>query len=1101
MDPKAAVLSDGQTDIFDLSIRGQFLTERINQPGAYSPSIPADDMVEKRFTKWAQTAAQGKADLFLKRLSWDGLDEGSARRLLADGDFYPDSNTGNWTEILENCMKALMLFSPETIDPATRESLLTQVPFWELCYPFAQYARERLDVLIADDPQIFNNALITPDVLDQFQAALLNQLADDMGSCLYNEFKEYRPKAINQLNILLQEPVFTTEKDRHYQAFVTREKANGLSDFFTKYAALGRVVTCRIAGWLETTAEFLIRLQQDLQAIQIKFGPGFNKALKVEPGLSDYHNGGRTVIAVHFASGDKLVYKPKNGGVEAAYYSFLTWCNYNMQDNNCAFHVSAILDLDTHCWVQYIDFNSCTEPTQIARFYERSGMLLAAIYLLGGVDCHYENLIAMGEYPVLVDTETLLHPYVNKAVFGQHETKASNDMEELFWDSVLRTGMLPRWEFGKDPKMSVDVSGFGSEDQGQERIKRLEWLGINTDSMSRKYKEYERPQKQNMPLLNGQAVSFQPYTDNIIAGFERFYQFIYSLSPLEKKIVSDFFKNQKIRYVYRSTNIYTTILRNAMQPEALQTGIDFSIEVDVLAAAYISEKQLPISWPIFEEERTDLLNLDIPYFSCSTGSTALTLRSGTVIPNFFRSASFNDLVGRIACMSPAKLAQQVSIIRGAFHARFSQNYERLEALKERKPLSNDIPSKLNPDELLAEAVRIGNAIENTAIAAADSLNWIGLAHFPEADRYQLQPLDDSLYSGRCGIALFLATLYQVSGVEKYKTLALNSISALRANLQVADEAEREEVARLLKIGAASGIGSFIYALTRIADLLNESELLTDAYKASTFLTKKVISEDRHLDIISGSSGAILGLLALYKGTKNQDVLQRAIWCGQHLASQISAYDGHQAWLTFEDTPLCGFAHGAAGIAYALLRLYAVTDDTLFLETANKGIAFEDAMYSAAHKNWPDLRSFSFKEGTYGFTTTWCHGAPGIGLARLATLDINPSPVTQQHINAAIDCTLEFGTDHPDYLCCGNFGRMDFLLEASRKLNRPQLRDQAEVITARILKQAAEEGNYQLFCNTPSTAFKPGLFLGMAGIGYQLLRLYASNVPSVLLWES
>ncbi|QHS56045.1 type 2 lantipeptide synthetase LanM [Mucilaginibacter sp. 14171R-50] len=1102
MDPNAAVLSEGQTDIFGLSVRGQFLTERISQPGMYGLPVAGDETTEQRLTKWAQTAARGKADLFLKRLSWDGLDEDAARRLLTDDNFYPDHDTGDWTTLLNNCMEALVSFLPDTLDATIRESLLTHVPFWELCYPFAQYARKQLDEHLSRQQDIFVTEKISPAVLDQYQAALLAQLAEDMGPCLYGEFKAFRPPAINMLNTLLQEPVFTAQKDNHYQAFIAREKTDGLAGFFAKYTALARVIAQRISGWLETTIEFITRLQDDWTSIQTTFGPGVDKLVNIDTGLSDYHNRSRTVVAVHFASGSKLIYKPKNGGVEAAYYNFLNWCNNRMQGECPAFHVSKILDAGSHCWVEYIAHNSCTAPEQIDRFYERSGILLAAIYLLGGVDCHYENIIAMGEYPVLVDTETLLHPYVNKAVFGQQETKIARDMEEHFWDSVLRTGMLPRWEFGKDPKMSVDISGFGSEDQGQERTKRLEWTGINTDSMSRKYKAYERPQKQNMPLLNGEAISFQPYTDNIIAGFERFYQFIYDLSPMEKETAFGIFKNQHIRYVYRSTNIYSTILRNAMQPDALQSGMDFSIEIDALAVAYLSEKEQPKSWPIFEEEQTDLLSMDIPYFSCSTGGTALILKSGKVIPNFFRSTSFDDLAERVGAMNSEKLAQQVTIIRGAFHARFSQNYERLDALKEKKPGLNDIPAKLSPDELLAEAVRIGDAIADTAIiGAGNSLNWIGLAHFPEADRYQLQPLDDSMYSGRCGIALFLATLYQISGTAKYKTLALNALSTLRSQLQVENEAEREEYARLLKIGAASGIGSFIYALTRMADLLGEPDLLNDAYAASTFITKKVIDQDKHLDIISGSSGAILGLLAIYRAAKNPDVLQRAIWCGEHLTTQITNYNGHEAWLTFEDTPLCGFAHGAAGIAYALLRLYTITGNTAYLETANKGIAFEDAMYSAEHKNWPDLRSFSFKEGSYGFTTTWCHGAPGIGLARLATFNVNTSAITGEHIDAAINCTLEFGTDHPDYLCCGNFGRMDFLLEASRKLNRPQLALQVDAMTAQILKQAAEEGTYQLFCNTPSTAFKPGLFLGMAGIGYQLLRLYSPAVPSVLLWES
>ena len=44
------------------------------------------------------------------------------------------------------------------------------------------------------------------------------------------------------------------------------------------------------------------------------------------------------------------------------------------------------------------------------RFYHRQGALLALLYVLDGTDMHYENLIAVGEQPVLVDVETLFHP-------------------------------------------------------------------------------------------------------------------------------------------------------------------------------------------------------------------------------------------------------------------------------------------------------------------------------------------------------------------------------------------------------------------------------------------------------------------------------------------------------------------------------------------------------------------------------------------------------------------------------------------------------------------------------------------------------------------
>jgi lantibiotic modifying enzyme len=52
----------------------------------------------------------------------------------------------------------------------------------------------------------------------------------------------------------------------------------------------------------------------------------------------------------------------------------------------------------------------------------------------------------------------------------------------------------------------------------------------------------------------------------------------------------------------------------------------------------------------------------------------------------------------------------------------------------------------------------------------------------------------------------------------------------------------------------------------------------------------------------------------------------------------------------------------------------------------------------------------------------------------------------------------------------------------------------------MIKRAAGQGGFRLISDTPAGAFKPGLFRGIAGIGYQLLRIAAPDrVPSVLLW--
>ena len=99
------------------------------------------------------------------------------------------------------------------------------------------------------------------------------------------------------------------------------------------------------------------------------------------------------------------------------------------------------------------------------------------------------------------------------------------------------------------------------------------------------------------------------------------------------------------------------------------------------------------------------------------------------------------------------------------------------------------------------------------------------------------------------------------------------------------------------------------------------------------------------NIIGGGAGTLLGLLSLYQKTKETRVLQTSIACGQSLVSKrMSFEDRPQAWKTIAQIPLTGFSHGAAGIAYALLRLYEVTQDEQYLAAAREGNSLRNCCF-------------------------------------------------------------------------------------------------------------------------------------------------------------
>lgn len=190
------------------------------------------------------------------------------------------------------------------------------------------------------------------------------------------------------------------------------------------------------------------------------------------------------------------------------------------------------------------------------------------------------------------------------------------------------------------------------------------------------------------------------------------------------------------------------------------------------------------------------------------------------------------------------------------------------------------------------------------------------------------------------------------------------------------------------------------------------------------------------------------------------------------------------------------AHGTAGAALALSRLYAATDDARFRLAAQDAVSSENETFDEEHCNWPDLR-----EDVRGarWPNQWCYGATGIGHARLAMRydGALPREVLDRDVERAISSILKAPPSANDTLCCGSAGRIDFLIEAGRILHRPELLSKAEELLSEIRNRWALTRDARWVSGT--RAFNLGLFQGASGLGVVALRIREPRIPSVLVW--
>lgn len=162
----------------------------------------------------------------------------------------------------------------------------------------------------------------------------------------------------------------------------------------------------------------------------------------------------------------------------------------------------------------------------------------------------------------------------------------------------------------------------------------------------------------------------------------------------------------------------------------------------------------------------------------------------------------------------------------------------------------------------------------------------------------------------------MAALATLTGSAEFGDLALASLEPLRKVLQDLDAESQQKITEQMGIGSAIGLGSIVYSLVQIAQLLDEACLIEDAQQVACLMVLEDTAVTQESGVMTGVAGAILGLLALHKVTNDSVVLAQATAWGKHLLNTRVATDaGFRAWTT-PNGILTGLSNGVSGIALA-----------------------------------------------------------------------------------------------------------------------------------------------------------------------------------------
>jgi lantibiotic modifying enzyme len=368
---------------------------------------------------------------------------------------------------------------------------------------------------------------------------------------------------------------------------------------------------------MSATGELLRRLAEDRNDLEDCFGCGspLGQVRRVDVGLSDPHDGGRTVALVTFEHGLRVVYKPRPVGLESAYYELVQW--WNRVAGGLDLRAARMLPCATHGWAEFIEETPCADEVAARRYYERAGVLICLAWLLDATDLHHGNLIAHGDHPVLVDLETLLQPRWR----GEER-------------SLLDTGLVPCWIRGPDGRLH-DVSGLGA-------------------MATQRFAGKEVPMQRNiLRIENGAILSPARFSDRIVAGFRRAAavvitrreELLDAAGPLIR------FSGQPVRVILRHSLTYRQANKASepLRPESLLRPVFDAAALEAITRV----------------EHQALLCGDIPRFTAVTDNADWTLDRNVTISRYFAQPSYDLLVERIRRIEMPIVEEQARLLTSA----------------------------------------------------------------------------------------------------------------------------------------------------------------------------------------------------------------------------------------------------------------------------------------------------------------------------------------------------------------------------------------------------------------------------------------------------
>ncbi len=816
--------------------------------------------------------------------------------------------------------------------------------------------------------------------------------------------------------------------------------------FFEKYPKLLSILESYSVNIMHHINRLLSALKVDIESSAIKD----SKITEIKLFEGDLHEG-NCVSSVLFFNGTKLYYKPRG----AANEKFIVNTISVLDKMGLSIHlgIPTFIDRDSYSWHLQVKPCDMENSDSINEYYYNLGKIQALLYLLGAQDIIPDNLIVISNCPYIIDCESI--------VLRKFKYLDSSKISEYLQSSVLQTGILPDWMFNGANERSLISSVL------------FEFDTFN----------YHLPKKEGKSY---------PITAETLQDFEKGFADACDFIRTHRLELSSYFNCcnfdfMRSRVLLHPTVMYSYILTEMVTPPYLHGDKDIKELIEPIVR---KESYGLLSAPLIHSIANQIEKGNIPYFFVQSSRNSLySLPNNIVVEEWIpiESKGTSVIAEKLSTLSTKVQEEQLCMIDESVNFFIdvveTTNINKIRIL----PVGKDT---LDRNVLWKALERIDKEVRKRMIEIDNEIGFVCRTRNVYDGKFQVCLMNDSLYDGLLGVCLFYLTLFTYSHNIQHKEIAHGIFQQLCKHRDVAHIGiDKSEIA----ISPLSGIMGLLYIMEVFPELYNGS-----VYQSITKEVKELIPITTQFDYMSGLAGVIL-FTEQCKLMKESDKLTIMKRSGERLLQLAQNINGKTYWSYTDGNKvtgesklnLGGFAHGSSSMAIATFFLYKQLGDIRYFEAFKRSLLHDRSFYSDKIRGWIDGRNPSYEEDS----GSWCHGATGVALSRLI---LSSKGFSDKAMIKELDVSIIQIEEKIGYnlsVCHGSLGNLEVLRLLSRQ-------DDAKAIKwVNNIAIEISKGK-DIICGDDNRNSQVGLFMGLAGIGYQLLKFYDwENIPSILCLET